>query len=256
MTDEKPNMDGVLRRVKKLLAIANDSRADPNEAAAAAGQAEKIMRKYQLDNADVLREEMRSAEAFETADVQVLMRRGESPEGFRPSKIPGWGGWLAYSVAKLHGCEIRYVNLRDKGAAIRFYGFKADVQVAAWTFDYLVVTTIQALRAWQRVSRTKAESESYRRGFALAVCGLIDKQTMLKRQDESAAQAQAPTRNALVLVKAASLAEKYGDFNYGDASPSKANLVGSAYIAGREAGSKVRLTQGIGANSSDRVAIK
>ena len=48
------NLEGVMRRIQKLLAIANDGRGDPNEAASAAAMAEKMMRKYQLDNADIV----------------------------------------------------------------------------------------------------------------------------------------------------------------------------------------------------------
>jgi hypothetical protein len=38
------DLESVMRRVRKLLAIAEDHRADPAEAAAAAGMAERIMR--------------------------------------------------------------------------------------------------------------------------------------------------------------------------------------------------------------------
>ena len=46
MNKETP--DNVLRRVQKLMAIANDTRADPNEAASAAAHAANIMQKYGL----------------------------------------------------------------------------------------------------------------------------------------------------------------------------------------------------------------
>ena len=42
---DSPDLESILRRVRKLLAIAEDGRGDPNEAAAAAQQAERIMRK-------------------------------------------------------------------------------------------------------------------------------------------------------------------------------------------------------------------
>ena len=40
MTDRPEDLAGTLRRIEKLLAIAQDERADPNEASAAAGLAD------------------------------------------------------------------------------------------------------------------------------------------------------------------------------------------------------------------------
>lgn len=47
-------LDAVIRRVQKLLAIAQDDRANEHEAAAAAAQAEKLMRKFQIDHTDFI----------------------------------------------------------------------------------------------------------------------------------------------------------------------------------------------------------
>lgn len=242
-----PEIEGVMRRVQKLLAIANDARANPNEAAAAAQQAEKIMRKYQIDNATAMRSDFTTQENFTTQDCIVIMKRDVDGKGKHiPSKVPGWGGWIAYSVAKLNDCEIRYAQCIHRGAVIRFYGFTADVQVAAWTFDYLVTQTIKALRAYQKEApRSKAESESYRRGFVLSVCRTVDAETNRKKAEMQAAV----TSRALVVSKYQALVERFGEFTY-RSNKSKANLLGDAFSAGHKAGSKVQLTQGIGSSNS------
>jgi hypothetical protein len=243
MNDE---LQGVMRRIQKLLAIANDDRANPNEAAAAAQQAEKIMRKYQIDHADAMRTDLGQKANFTNADCIAIMKRDVTGKGAHtPKKVPGWGGWLAFSVAKLNDCEIRYA-FTPKGAVIRFFGFAADVQVAAWTFDYLVSQLIGSLREYQKTAtRSKQESESYRRGFTLSVCSMLDKEKAKKDQEMAAAA----TSRSLVVAKSQAIAEHFGDFTYRSTS-SSANLLSDAYHAGREAGSKVQLRQGVSSNAS------
>ena len=246
------DMEGVMRRVQKMLAIANDPRANPAEAAAMAAAAEKVMRKFQISHADALASSMRQSDAFSTADVQASMKRDSgygngAEKDYKPKKIPGWAGWIAYAVAKLNDCEIRYV-WTVKGVAIRFFGFASDVQVAAWTFDYLVGMTIGGIRSWQRDEREKKtlkETESFRRGFVLAITAMLNRETRAKKEE----MALLSSSRALVLVKSASIAERYGDFKYGS-SKSTASVLGDAYMQGREAGSKVQLRQGVGTSAA------
>jgi len=81
-----------MRRVKKLLAIAEDGRADPNEASAAAGMAERIMRKYQIEHADVIELELRRGGAESLASVDC----GTSMDPRAAAKhASGWAGMLA-----------------------------------------------------------------------------------------------------------------------------------------------------------------
>ena len=63
--------DSILRRIQKLLAIAGDDRADPNEAAAAAGMAEKVMRKYQIDHAELIMNGLKQGHDLSTEDIAL-----------------------------------------------------------------------------------------------------------------------------------------------------------------------------------------
>lgn len=241
-------LDGVMRRLEKLLAIANDTRANQAEAAAAAKMAENVMRKYQIEHADALRSEFerKSADTFATADCVAIMKRDINGKGeHRNRKVPGWGSWLAFEVAKLNDCEIRF-GYADR-AVIRFFGYKPDVQVASWTFDYLVGCMIGDIRAWQKAyPRSKAESESYRRGFVLSLCSMLKAE---RRKKEAEMQAAVSSR-ALVVVKAQAVAEHFGTFSYGTAKRSTISE-GDAYRRGMEAGSKVSMRQGVGSSTSN-----
>jgi hypothetical protein len=234
--DSMSEMDRMMGRVRKLLAIAEDSRANPNEAAAAAHQADVIMRKYQIDNADLIMKDMNTAgrEAFDSMDVSALMKRETVGKTHLPKKIPSWASWLAVNIAQLHDCQARIVRTAAMGMCLRFSGYKSDVMIAAWTFDYLCGTMIRSCRAWQHEApRGKDESESYRRGFVLELCRKLRE---FKQEKEREMQ-QASSSRALVVVKARAVAEFFGAVSYGT---SKANTSrGDAYAQGREAGSKV-----------------
>lgn len=206
------DMSAILRRVEKLLAIAKDSRANPAEAAAAASQAEKIMRKFNLDHADILTREVREGSAdFATADVYAAMKRGKH-EHKASKKSPLWSGWLAIRVAKINDCQTRYVYPEGR-PHVRFYGIRSDVQVAAWMYDYLVSQMVQSVRAWQAVAkRTKGESDSYRKAFVLTVCQKL-RDIEKEREQEAAATSDG---RALVLMdaKRQALAKHFGEENY------------------------------------------
>ena len=237
MTTENRDLDAILRRIQKMLAIAQDDRADANEAAAAAAMAEKLMRKYQIEHADVISAELKREENFDKIDVAAVMKRAQ---GHKPSAVPPWAQWLAVRIAKLHDCGVRTGRNAEVGACLRFYGYRADVQCAAWTFDYLVGATIRAVRAYQHAAkqlgmpRTKAESNSFRHGFVTAMLRSIDV-AIAERERENAA---ASDSRALVVVKQAALAERFGDFNYGK-SKSKGPSRGDAFAEGVIEGRKV-----------------
>lgn len=241
----------ILRRIQKLLAIANDGRGDPNEAAAAASQAENLMRKFDLEHADVIARDLRSgAEELGTADVISNMRgdKKATPQ----QKIPRWAGWLAFRIAKTNDCEIRYVTREDGWTVIRFFGTASDTQVASWTFDFLVSQLVAAIRAFQRAApRSKSESDSFRKGFVLTVCARLSEQAKARAADA----AQTSAGRELVLAKSSALVAKFGAFNYGRGSD--ANIADSrAASRGAEAGSRVDLgTRGIGGTRSATLAI-
>lgn len=244
----------VVARIQKMLAIANDERANPNEAAAAASQAEKMMRKYQIDHAAVMAEEFKDADNFETMDCHVAMKRDV---GHRPKHVPPWGQWLAAGVAKLYDCHCNIISPAE-GGLIRFYGYAADVACAAWTFNYLVGATIRSCRQFQKpgpdgVKRTKPESASFRNGFVIAVCRKI---TFMVEERERELQ-EATLSRALVVLKRDAVQERFGEFNYKSGNHKIGHdTYGAAFAAGIQEGKKVDVgRQAIGANGVAEVSL-
>lgn len=234
----------ILRRVKKLLAIADDSRGNPNEAAAAAAQAEKIMRAYNIEHADVLRADILAGRAlFGTRTCSANMKsKTKAPP--RTKRVPSWAGRLAARVAMLNDVQGLYVFRPEP--LVEFRGMDADAEVAAWMFDYLVGETIAGTRAFQAAARrTKSESASFRDGFVLAVCDSLRRLEEEKRREMEVTSSS----RALVVSKLSAVSEHFGKVKY---AQSRARLSdAAAAAAGAEAGRRVDVSRrGVGGNSS------
>lgn len=233
-----------MRRVNKLLAIAGDERASSAEAASAAAMAEKIMRKYQLDNECIVRAEFKSKENFEQIDACVVMKKGQN---HKPVKVPTWASWLAVSCARLNDCEVRLAYAKELGACVRFFGYKADAQVCGWMFDYLTTTVIRSCRSFQKEDcRTKEESNSYRNGFVLRVTAALREANRAKQAEQAKATT---TGTSLMVVKQQAVAEHFGTFSYGKSKQIAKSSV-CAFERGRDDGSKVDINRrGLGTNA-------
>lgn len=234
------NMEGVLRRIQKLLAIAGDERADAAEAAAAAGMAERLMRKFQLDNDAVLAAKLRSdpRSGMSSKDIFANMKRDDPSRP--PAKTnPSWAQQIAVGVARLNECEVRQGWGVDKfgktTACMKLFGYAADVEVAAWTFDALVSAMLRGCAAFNSANGDRVAGEAYRRGFVAALCMALQRATAEK-------SAAAVAGRALVVAKAAAIQEAFGTFKYVQRKGSGVRNYG-AFAAGQADGRRVDVTQ-------------
>ena len=197
------DLDAVLRRVGKLLAISGDERANPAEAAAAAGQAEKIMRKYQIDHADIISASAARDDSFDQQDIGGTM----NPYA-RAMTATTWAGMLGLAIAKLNDCRSSWARSAKLGLCLRYSGFKSDTQVCLFTHLYIVNQMVMALRTHQKeCGSDRSQSESFRKGFIVAVCRNLAVATEDKKQEMS----QAVNSRELVLVKSGAVSERFGE---------------------------------------------
>ena len=201
------NKESILRRIQKLLAIAGDDRADPNEAAAAAGMAEKVMRKYQIDHAELIMDGLKQGHELGTEDVIASAKTN----GTKVKKVPAWAGWIAVAVSRFTECSASIVTTSSGEKAVRFYGFVEDVKLASWTFSYLVATTNRLVTAYKATEDYahggRAVLNSYRQGVATGIVKALKELTEKKAQETKASSAG----SALVVAKAQAIAEAYGN---------------------------------------------
>lgn len=241
------NLDSVMRRIAKLLAIAQDDRANPAEAAAAAGMAERIMRKYQLDHSDIIIQELKSGDALETADCVASAKTN----GTKVIDVPVWANWMATQVAALNSCGARIILTASGDKGFRFYGYAGDVQVAKYMFDYLVATTLRLCRQFKDTPDYaiggRKELNSYRQGVALGICSSI--KDLIKAKTLAEAES-AVTGRSLVVVKQNAIAEKYGQV-FATNQTKSAVRRGDAFGAGMRDGKAVNVnTRGISGQAS------
>lgn len=248
-TNSSSDLSGVLRRVQKLLAMANDGRGNPEEAAAAASMAEKIMRKYQLEHADVIQAELKSGAGLIWKAVFANMKR-DDPKRPPLVKNPMWGQFLAVAIAQLHDCAARQGRDTDKhgthSASLRFYGYSADVEMCAFTFDYLVGVVIRALKERQKAGiKDRTANEAYRKGFVSALTQRIADLGAEKERE----QQQLSGSRALVVSKQRAIAEQFGETQY---KTKRTNVKDyGAYAEGARDGRKVDLNvRGVGSSGS------
>src|SRR5262245_58161177 len=121
------NLDAIKRRVAKLLAIAKDGRGNIEEAAAAAAMAERIMRKYQLENIEEIEAHLKRGEDLATATSKATAKTN----GTKIKKVPPWANMLGTAVSRFCGCGSRIIYIDDE-VGFKFYGYKDDVELCKW----------------------------------------------------------------------------------------------------------------------------
>ena len=233
------NLEGVFRRLRKLLAIAEDGRGDPAEAAAAMQQAESIMRKYQIDQGDLFIKDTVGADAFAEWDVGGT----EDLMPSRPIRVTHqWARMLAIAIAKLNDCQVRFPTELDKflGKIIRFQGLKSDVEVCKFSYR-MVVNNMN-----MQVRRLKPDSPiSFRAGYAIEVIQALHK--ALKEK-----QGLTDGTGALVVVKSDAVIKRFGEAKYGTAQIQLKDH--GSFLSGQEEGRKLNAgMRGIASGNTNTV---
>ncbi|CAG8998080.1 MAG: hypothetical protein CENE_00011 [Candidatus Celerinatantimonas neptuna] len=130
MTESSNQLDKVISKIQKLLAMAADT-STPNEALIAARRARALMDKYQLSKADI----------ESKAGNQFLETKANMTGSVRKQ----WLLKLSSSAAILNDC----VGAVSRAPYVQYFfqGFKADAIVAKLTMDYLVEACERQLKS-------------------------------------------------------------------------------------------------------------
>lgn len=119
-TPDKAHRAKILSRIRKCLALAQSS--EPNEAAAALRQAQKMMIQHGIDTVDV--------ELSAVAEAHV-------PAGRSAQVPPLWLAGIAQVIAEAFGVEKLYVISRARPCQFCFIGLGASAEVAGYAFTVL-----------------------------------------------------------------------------------------------------------------------
>lgn len=236
MTD---NLDRIKDRIRKLLNMAADT-SSPNEAAIAAERATKLLRKYQLDHADVVMGELDDGDS---------LIRAAAGRGFK--RMPGYLQSLGVAIARVTDTQARMVRGHGRTARhynIEFAGYEPDVRLAEWLLDYLYTQIQQLADAHRRGITTmglppmayerspRRYMTSYREGLA---AGIRDKLAQVYADGDRDAT---DTARALVAAKDRAIEREFGRVHYGTR---RKNSEPSAYSSGTRDASRVNVTRGV-----------
>lgn len=146
------NTERILDKVKKLLALAQDPGAAPNEAETAGRQAAALLAKYNLDLGDLTDRELEAE-----WDITEAEMPGARPGKQNPKEVPAWIGIMAYGV-KVY----TRTRVSKRGGYVIYRGARQDVELAHWMLKALIDLAYKQ-------SKASSEPGPFRNGFATAV---------------------------------------------------------------------------------------
>lgn len=186
-----PELEKVIDKVKKLLSLTNSS--NPNEAAAAASAAARIIQEHNLTEAQLEASGQVAKEAVERDDAPFAV--------WAEKRVPQWQRKLAWGLIGLYDCAGIGTNMRGRPswekAFIRIIGRRSDMEAARYMFAYLTLE-IERLAQLNR-GNGRRWLDSFRHG---AVSGCL--QAMREAKDMAKKQANEDLAKgaAIVLVNA------------------------------------------------------
>ena len=182
------NTERIIEKVKKLLALASDPSAAPNEAETASRQAASLMAKYNIDLAALSQAELEAE-----WDITELSMPGCRPGKKDPREVPTWIGVMAFGVKV-------YTRTRviARGGYVLYRGPRQDCELAQWMLKALIDLAYKQ-------SKASSDPHAFRNGFASAV------QARFKAMAADRAQAEEGSTALVVVDKLrAKLDELYG----------------------------------------------
>lgn len=230
------NKAKLIEKIQKLLAMAKHNASNETEAATALRQAESMMRKNEIDFADI------TAQKLSTAD----MSEGKTGE----SRNSTWVWALAWAASHLTST---LPWRRD--AEITFCGTKEDVQVALLMHDYLVGVTERLASKYEGEDGEWRHSlRAQRNAFKMGLVGRIGKRCRaIKADREKDLTSASGSGKDLVIVKSDLIKQSFPMIQYSNAQRQRISCVRS-YKNGQISGNGVSLNDQVGSTKRTMIA--
>ena len=225
------NKEKIVDRIRKLFAKAEKA-GSVEEAATFAASAERMMRKFQLEQTDLLVHEIEeSGEIVGERIDHVSMIYGEKykAEGKKP---PQWVRCIAVGVAEANDA----VCFTSDGS-IRFWGLDVDVEVCIEMTRYLLKEVHRLARAFQGNRTAKS---NFRAGCA----GILQDRLFELGRERHEEFAGTTNGTALVELKQALIVQKTGFTGWGSHQVSVTDSNG--FFEGEAAGKNISLHKQLG----------
>mgnify|MGYP001616368965 FL=1 len=219
MTTTAPNLDTILERVRKLLALSTSS--NPAEAAAAAAKAQALLLEYNLSM-----DQIGEAKTASRTTHHTFLEP-------RPKNEGKWRAALIAGVGRCHFCKVI-----DANPNFILIGQKEDMEVTREVYAWLVGQILHLGPETYKTAVTTARKPTYLRSFyygaATTICQRLNLEwtKLTGQRDDSMA----------LVVRRAEQAQSYMDENFRTKSAPKARFSSIAgYRAGAEAGKAINI---------------
>ena len=230
------NREKLIAKIQKLLAMAKHNASNENEAATALRQAESMMRKHDVQFAEI------EAQKIKAEDMQMT--------GTGETRNSGWVWQLAWAASHLTS-----TMPWKKGGEITFAGTGFDVQVALMMHDYLVGVTERLSSQYEGNPYLSASIRAQRNAFKMGMAVSILKRARIIKEEREAEIRQASAKSTgrdLIVIKQ-DLIKKQFNLSYSKGQSYSTNA-GNAYNDGREAGRGVSLNSQLNGRKTKRIA--
>lgn len=222
----------VIAKANKLFALAENN-SNPNEAANAAYQAQKLLEKHKLTRAAI-------AAASADEDEEDVIEHSTPLE--RVKRATWWKEFLAAAICSVNGCEALWVRESYSVKVLKIVGRSSDIEVVRWFYSS-VVAQIEALCKGAMIAgqgRGKRWSNSFKQGATSTVINRLKaaKQEVRKEYQQTAALVLVERREED--VKNWITKHRPG---YTPKGSSRFSITKDAYSQGREAGNRVDLSR-------------
>jgi hypothetical protein len=151
-----------IRKAQKLMAVAMDGRGNGHEAERALAQAETLMRKFGIEQAEIA--STRAASDFDWAEAFHAYGPPKNPA----KSCPRWFQFISTGVANFTDTIVRLHYDPALGYGVGFYGERADTLFAQWLVGYLKASVWEALNAAHRQHPewNRSDMEDFRKAMA------------------------------------------------------------------------------------------
>ncbi|WP_405316812.1 DUF2786 domain-containing protein [Faecalibacillus faecis] len=166
-------LNDVVRKIKKLLAIAEDPSASDQEIQLAAYRAEKLMFKYKLDRKDIIEKDNSSKNVeqycFEEKYTAYLI-------------------WTLNHIAKYCQTKAFFIGKLNSKANLGIIGFKDDIilckEIALPILDYMEDTLLDLKECYIGEVDFRIFKRNWCKGFALGIKTQLDKGFIELKEEE------------------------------------------------------------------------
>lgn len=231
------NIESIKATIAKLITLANNEGATENEARVAMERAQKLMAKYELDEAEVLRQKIKRG-------VKVEAVR-EDADCFYVGKFFNWEFRLGWDIAKIFDVYAikTYDNKnfnwdkRQFQPMMSFLGMPNDLSLVLYFFDYC---QNEVARHMELAYKTQQKQNSFAEGMVNRITERL--QELYRRYK---AEVQASTTDIVIYKDDAIQRAKDEHFPDRMKTRSKRKLLSNEFFHGREAGKHVHLSSNL-----------